>query len=106
MALLDRAMQAKELGEEIERPAQDPEFVFYHSDNVQAQGFVQHLKLPHYINFQAEINLVRKLQNEQKNNQNVEINGKSKLEEVTPDKSEENKFKDSIVKEVTMGKSS
>ncbi|GAB4376275.1 MAG: hypothetical protein Kow00121_23130 [Elainellaceae cyanobacterium] len=33
----------------------------YHSDNVEAQGFVQHLKLPHYIDFQAELNLIRKL---------------------------------------------
>ncbi|MGD1715126.1 carbon-phosphorus lyase complex subunit PhnI [Hydrocoleum sp. CS-953] len=90
MALVDRAMQAKELGEEIEGPAQDPEFVLYHSDNVEAQGFVQHLKLPHYIDFQAEINLVRKLQSEQKNHQNLEVNGKSKLEEVTSEKSEEN----------------
>ena len=64
MALVDRAMQAKELGEEIQGPAQDPEFVLYHSDNVQAQGFVQHSKLPHYIDFQAEINLIRKLRKE------------------------------------------
>ncbi len=84
MALVDRAMQAKELGEEIEGPAQDPEFVLYHSDNVEAQGFVQHLKLPHYIDFQAEINLVRKLQTEQKNNQNIEINGEYISQELIP----------------------
>jgi protein-tyrosine-phosphatase len=29
--------------------------------NVEAQGFVQHLKLPRYIDFQAELNLIRKL---------------------------------------------
>jgi alpha-D-ribose 1-methylphosphonate 5-triphosphate synthase subunit PhnI len=61
MALVDRALQAKELGEEVANPAQDEEFVLSHSDNVEAQGFVQHLKLPHYIDFQAELNLVRKL---------------------------------------------
>ena len=61
MALVDRALQAKDLGEAIDGPAQDEEFVLYHSDNIEAQGFVQHLKLPHYIDFQAELNLVRKL---------------------------------------------
>ncbi|MGD1940104.1 MAG: carbon-phosphorus lyase complex subunit PhnI [Leptolyngbyaceae cyanobacterium] len=61
MALMDRALQAKELGETADNPAQDEEFVLYHSDNVEAQGFVQHLKLPHYIDFQAELNLVRQL---------------------------------------------
>ena len=89
MALVDRAMQAKELGEEIQGPAQDPEFVLYHSDNVQAQGFVQHLKLPHYIDFQAEINLIRKLQAEQKNHQNIEVNGEYVSQELIPEKSEE-----------------
>ncbi|MEL7522054.1 MAG: carbon-phosphorus lyase complex subunit PhnI, partial [Cyanobacteria bacterium J06553_1] len=39
----------------------EEEFVLYHSDNIEAQGFVQHLKLPHYIDFQAELNLVRKM---------------------------------------------
>lgn len=61
MALVDRALQAKDLGEAIDSPAQDEEFVLFHSDNVEAQGFVQHLKLPHYIDFQAELNLIRQL---------------------------------------------
>jgi len=61
MALMDRALQANELGESADHPAQDEEFVLYHSDNVEAQGFVQHLKLPHYIDFQAELNLIRQL---------------------------------------------
>jgi len=61
MALVDRALQAKELDESIDGPAQDEEFVLFHSDNVEAQGFVQHLKLPHYIDFQAELNLIRQL---------------------------------------------
>lgn len=61
MALVDRALQARELEEPLDGPAQDEEFVLFHSDNVEAQGFVQHLKLPHYIDFQAELNLVRQL---------------------------------------------
>jgi alpha-D-ribose 1-methylphosphonate 5-triphosphate synthase subunit PhnI len=64
MALVDRALRARELGEEIKAPAQDEEFVLSHSDNVQATGFVEHLKLPHYVDFQAELGLVRKLREE------------------------------------------
>ena len=64
MALVDRSLRAKEFGEKIQGPAQEEEFVLYHSDNVEAQGFVQHLKLPHYIDFQAELNLVRKMRAE------------------------------------------
>ncbi len=64
MALVDRSLRARELGEEIEAPAQDEEFVLYHSDNVEAQGFVQHLKLPHYVDFQSELVLVRALRRE------------------------------------------
>jgi alpha-D-ribose 1-methylphosphonate 5-triphosphate synthase subunit PhnI len=64
MALLDRALRARELGEDIKAPAQDEEFVLMHSDNVQATGFVEHLKLPHYVDFQAELGLVRRLREE------------------------------------------
>ncbi|MDZ8105068.1 MAG: carbon-phosphorus lyase complex subunit PhnI [Nostoc sp. DedQUE12a] len=69
MALVDRAMRAEEFGETIQGPAQNVEFVLSHSDNVEAQGFVQHLKLPHYIDFQAELNLVRKMRQQQVNTQ-------------------------------------
>lgn len=61
MALVDRSLRARELGEEIAAPAQDEEFVLYHSDNVEASGFVQHLKLPHYVDFQAELNVLRRI---------------------------------------------
>ena len=61
MALVDRSLRARELGEEIAAPAQDEEFVLYHSDNVEASGFVQHLKLPHYVDFQSELELLRRL---------------------------------------------
>lgn len=61
MALVDRALRARELDETIDYPAQDEEFVLYHSDNVEASGFVQHLKLPHYVDFQSELQLIRSL---------------------------------------------
>ena len=64
MALVDRSLRARELGEEIVAPAQDEEFVMSHSDNVQATGFVEHLKLPHYVDFQSELGLLRKLRQE------------------------------------------
>ena len=64
MALVDRSLRARELGEEVLAPAQDEEFVMSHSDNVQATGFVEHLKLPHYVDFQSELGLLRKLRKE------------------------------------------
>jgi alpha-D-ribose 1-methylphosphonate 5-triphosphate synthase subunit PhnI len=62
MALVDRSLRAAEFGEERTAPAQDEEFVLAHADNVQATGFVEHLKLPHYVDFQAELDLLRRLE--------------------------------------------
>ena len=64
MALVDRALRAKELGEEQVSAAQDQEFVLSHCDNVEANGFVSHLKLPHYVDFQSELELLRRLRKE------------------------------------------
>jgi alpha-D-ribose 1-methylphosphonate 5-triphosphate synthase subunit PhnI len=61
MALVDRALRAGELEEEITAPAQDQEFVLSHADNLDASGFVQHLKLPHYVDFQSELDVLRRL---------------------------------------------
>ena len=64
MALVDRALRGRELAEAPVSPAQDEEFVLYHSDNVEASGFVQHLKLPHHVDFQSELVLLRTLRAE------------------------------------------
>lgn len=65
MALVDRALRWEELGEDdVGAPAQDAEFVLYHGDNIQATGFLEHIKLPHYVDFQSELELVRKLRRE------------------------------------------
>ncbi|MBN2760267.1 MAG: carbon-phosphorus lyase complex subunit PhnI [Rhodobacteraceae bacterium] len=65
MALVDRAMRWQELGEDDQgAPAQDIEFVLAHADNIQATGFLEHIKLPHYVDFQSELELVRKLRRE------------------------------------------
>ncbi|MDI3307086.1 MAG: carbon-phosphorus lyase complex subunit PhnI [Acetobacteraceae bacterium] len=61
MALVDRALRSAELGEEATTPAQQQEFVLYHCDNVEATGFVEHLKLPHYVDFQSELEKVRQM---------------------------------------------
>jgi len=64
MALVDRALRCRELGERPTSPAQDEEFVLYHGGNVEASGFVQHLRLPHYVDFQSELVLIRTLRAE------------------------------------------
>ena len=65
MALVDRALRWEELGEDnVGAPAQDEEFVLYHADNIQATGFVEHIKLPHYVDFQSELELIRKIRAE------------------------------------------
>lgn len=66
MSLVDRSMRAEELGEFVagDAPAQDIEFVLSHADSLEASGFVQHLKLPHYVDFQSELVMVRDLRDE------------------------------------------
>ncbi|TCR70408.1 carbon-phosphorus lyase complex subunit PhnI [Bosea sp. BK604] len=64
MSLVDRALKARDFGEATEYPAQQDEFVLYHSDNVEAAGFVEHLKLPHYVDFQGELELIRRIRKE------------------------------------------
>lgn len=55
MSVLDRCLQ---LGDAA-YPTQDQEFVLYHVDGVEAQGFISHLKLPHYVTFQSKLDAVR-----------------------------------------------
>ena len=50
MGILDRAMR-KDGG----APANDQEFVLYHTDGIEAMGFTNHLKLPHYVTFQSAL---------------------------------------------------
>jgi len=64
MALVDRAMRHEEFGEEATAPAQNVEFMLYHSDNIEGTGFVEHLKLPHYVDFQSELETIRRMRRE------------------------------------------
>ena len=75
MALCDRALRCDEFSEDITAPAQDEEFVISHSDNVQSTGFVEHLKLPHYVDFQAELDLIRRMRAEFDENNKGHLEG-------------------------------
>ena len=54
MAILDKAL---ELGGDA--PTGDQEFVLYHVDSVESSGYVEHLKLPHYVTFQSSLDRAR-----------------------------------------------
>lgn len=72
MSLVDRALRWQELGEDfVGAPAQDEEFVLSHCDNIQATGFLEHIKLPHYVDFQAELELVRQLRKDAESQQHA-----------------------------------
>jgi alpha-D-ribose 1-methylphosphonate 5-triphosphate synthase subunit PhnI len=64
MSLVDRALRADEFGEDLTAPTQQQEFVLPQGDSIEASGFVQHLKLPHYVTFESELQLIRKLREE------------------------------------------
>lgn len=55
MGILDRAMR---IGGN-DAPSHDQEFVLYHTDGIEAMGFTNHLKLPHYVTFQSGLSNVR-----------------------------------------------
>jgi alpha-D-ribose 1-methylphosphonate 5-triphosphate synthase subunit PhnI len=58
MAILDRTMQAGE----PKTPAEDQEFVLSHIDGIESMGFCNHWKLPHYVDFQSDLDRLRKAQ--------------------------------------------
>jgi alpha-D-ribose 1-methylphosphonate 5-triphosphate synthase subunit PhnI len=55
MAVLDRELDAGG-----PYPAQNEEFVLTHGDSLEMNGFISHLKLPHYVTFQSKLDAVRK----------------------------------------------
>lgn len=63
MAILDAAIRVgNERAVGPAGPAEDEEFVLYHVDGIEATGFVEHLKLPHYVTFQSSLDRVRGIQ--------------------------------------------
>ncbi len=55
MAILDRELEHKG-----PYPTQHEEFVLMHGDSLEMNGFISHLKLPHYVTFQSKLDSVRK----------------------------------------------
>ena len=47
--------------DEVGATAQDEAFVLCHCDNMQATGLAEHNKLPHYVDFQSEFELIRQI---------------------------------------------
>lgn len=56
MSLLDQCLERPD----PRYPTHDEEFVLLHIDSVEATGFISHLKLPHYVTFQSELDSVRR----------------------------------------------
>ena len=66
MAVIDRELDAGG-----DYPTQDEEFVLMHGDSLEMNGFISHLKLPHYVTFQSKLDAVRKTRRE--NNRDTTI---------------------------------
>jgi len=62
MSILDHALECK--NEDNYAPTGDDEFVLLHIDSVESQGFISHLKLPHYVTFQSLLDGMRKIKGE------------------------------------------
>jgi len=63
MAVLDSAIRSgRGRAEGPAGPAEDEEFVLYHADGIEATGFIEHLKLPHYVTFQGSLDRLRAAQ--------------------------------------------
>jgi alpha-D-ribose 1-methylphosphonate 5-triphosphate synthase subunit PhnI len=62
MAILDRVLSAAREGTLAgERgPAADEEFVLQHIDGIEASGFTAHYKLPHYVDFESNMNVLER----------------------------------------------
>jgi len=55
ISILDRALRVAG-----EAPVNDEEFVLLHGDCLEMNGFLSHLKLPHYVTFQSKLDQLRK----------------------------------------------
>ncbi len=57
MSLLDHCLNVKG-----NAPVHNEEFVLVHIDSIEASGFVNHLKLPHYVTFQSSLDRIKEAQ--------------------------------------------
>ena len=56
MAILDRSIQSGTGAS----PSEDAEFVLSHIDGIESMGFCNHWKLPHYVDFQSDLDRLRR----------------------------------------------
>ena len=63
MSILDRCLEEKSK----DFPTGNEEFVLYSIDVVESSGFMSHLKLPHYVTFQSELDSIRSTKGEKEN---------------------------------------
>ena len=61
MSLLDSSLMVGHTGEGNPAPANDQEMVLYSTDGIESFGFVEHLKLPHFVTFGASLNVSEQL---------------------------------------------
>jgi alpha-D-ribose 1-methylphosphonate 5-triphosphate synthase subunit PhnI len=61
MSLLDSSLMAGHTGEGNPAPANDQEMVLSTTDGIESFGFVEHLKLPHFVTFGASLNVSEQL---------------------------------------------
>jgi alpha-D-ribose 1-methylphosphonate 5-triphosphate synthase subunit PhnI len=59
MAIIDCSLRFAKPSDTM--PVANQEFVVSHVDSVESSGFVEHLKLPHYVTFQAGLQRSRRL---------------------------------------------
>ena len=64
MALVDRALKARDLGKPVIRPPMTTSSCSITATTSRLRSFVQHLKLPHYVDFQANLELLRRMRGE------------------------------------------
>jgi alpha-D-ribose 1-methylphosphonate 5-triphosphate synthase subunit PhnI len=65
MALLDSSLQAAVPEQGEPAPANDQEMVLSHIDGIESFGFVEHLKLPHFVTFGSSLRMSAELESDQ-----------------------------------------
>jgi len=79
MTILDASIQL----DSEDEPAENPEFVLDVVDGMDSFGFIEHLKLPHYVTFQSILDRIRGIR-ERKNATEAERTDDSETEEREP----------------------
>ena len=65
MSILDTALDSPH----PENPPNNEEFVLLHGEALEMSGFISHLKLPHYVTYQSQLDNIRKTRRNNENDQ-------------------------------------